>query len=355
MPSFIDFSGKKIGRVSILENVERGKNSRWKCLCDCGKEFICLHRSFKRGDTFECKECREERKRGIDLSGRKYGRWTVLNRELDKNKKTTWVVKCDCGTLGKVPTYSLGRQGKSMSCGCLGRKEKSIYVNETLYPPIHHTSITRIYAIRVRIIHSCYKPSHPTYKNFGEKGYTVCDLWRNGAADFFNWCIENHWAPNHVVAIKDGEKIFNPENCYILEEGEYIRQRMIKKIICNGVEKSTIEWAKETGLSHKTLNWRLRNGYSVEEAVFSKSHKFSGVRKFPDEEIKKLYESGLSFADIGRKLNFSYSTISKRLKVMNVSIDSKMRRKYTLKICVMCHRQYEPVCSKQMICKECKK
>lgn len=355
MPAFIDFTGRRIGRVNILENTERGFNSRWKCLCDCGREFECLHRSFKRGDMFECEDCRFERRRGIDLTGRKYGRWTVIHRDVNELNKTVWVVQCDCGVMGKVATYALGRPGKSMSCGCLGRKERSKYVNETLYPPCHRKSLTYIYDIRTRIVHACYKETHPSYKFYGAKGYTVCELWRNGALDFYNWCIENGWDRGHVVGIKDGEKVYCPENCYIMPEGEHISMRLQKRVTYEGVTKTLREWAEHSQVSYKSIGTRLCKGYTVEEAIFSKPYQFSGSFKdFPDEEIKRLYETGMSMADVGRELGLNYVTVGTRLKLMGINPDKKGRRKYKPIVCYACQRTFVPTNSNHKKCSECK-
>ena len=358
MPKKIEWEGKRVGRVTIIDlakpRSETSGGSKWNCLCDCGKKFTSWAISFKRGDTFECQNCRMERKRGIDLTGRKFGRWTVLHRVIGKHKQTAWAVRCDCGNLGQVDSYNLGKKGRSMSCGCLGRKEKSRYVNETLYPPLHRTSTTRCYACRVRIIHSCYKPSHPAYKNFGAKGFTVCELWRNGAEDFFNWCMQNGWKPNHVIAIKDGETVFSAENCYIVEEGEHIRERLTKKITLNGVTKTSREWADESPVSYKTIHNRILKGYNIEDAIFAKSHKYSGTKSYPDEKIKELYQNGMSRADIGRELGFPYTTISRRLKYMGVKPDLKLRRKYKSKNCIKCQKQFVPKCSNHSTCDECK-
>src|SRR5271157_1933502 len=47
-----------------------------------------------------------------DLTGRKFGRWTVV--EFDRGK---WLCRCQCGVLRGVKAYSL-RSGESVSCGC---------------------------------------------------------------------------------------------------------------------------------------------------------------------------------------------------------------------------------------------
>lgn len=55
----------------------------------------------------------------IDISGNRYGRWTVIERSDRKTSSGSWMYlcKCDCGTLKEV-SGTLLRQGKSTSCGC---------------------------------------------------------------------------------------------------------------------------------------------------------------------------------------------------------------------------------------------
>lgn len=56
----------------------------------------------------------------IDITGQRFGRWTVL-KKTEVNKRSNemfWLCRCDCGTLAIVSGYSL-RSGGSKSCGCL--------------------------------------------------------------------------------------------------------------------------------------------------------------------------------------------------------------------------------------------
>jgi hypothetical protein len=63
----------------------------------------------------------------IDLTGNRYGRWTVVNRAgthyHPKRKTATWNVVCDCG-IAKVlrGTELTKKTGASKSCGCLQRE-----------------------------------------------------------------------------------------------------------------------------------------------------------------------------------------------------------------------------------------
>lgn len=62
----------------------------------------------------------------IDLTGQRFGRWTVIRRWGTKRYKYNgetctvplWLCKCDCGVEAVVNGSNL-RNGKSKSCGCL--------------------------------------------------------------------------------------------------------------------------------------------------------------------------------------------------------------------------------------------
>lgn len=58
----------------------------------------------------------------VDLTGRKFGKLTVIKRVEDSvtrsgKKLVTWECKCDCGNICKVRSTNL-KSGNSTSCGC---------------------------------------------------------------------------------------------------------------------------------------------------------------------------------------------------------------------------------------------
>lgn len=59
-----------------------------------------------------------------DITGERFGKWTVLSRaENNKEGRAVWVCRCDCGTVRKVIGKTL-ISGKSSCCGCT-RKENA--------------------------------------------------------------------------------------------------------------------------------------------------------------------------------------------------------------------------------------
>ena len=66
----------------------------------------------------------------IDMTGQRFGRWTVLKRgpeisiSQDGDHRPGWICQCDCGTIKLVNGNSL-RRGLSTSCGCYRREATS--------------------------------------------------------------------------------------------------------------------------------------------------------------------------------------------------------------------------------------
>jgi hypothetical protein len=74
----------------------------------------------------------------VDLSGQRIGRWTVVKRIENKGSQIHWRCVCDCGKEKSVSGGNL-RNGKTTSCGCLhnellaNRNEKHGFSKEPLY------------------------------------------------------------------------------------------------------------------------------------------------------------------------------------------------------------------------------
>ena len=56
----------------------------------------------------------------IDITGQKFGRLTVINKDNERTTKSGsyWLCKCDCGKIKSIKSSSL-RRGEIQSCGCL--------------------------------------------------------------------------------------------------------------------------------------------------------------------------------------------------------------------------------------------
>ena len=142
MGKFIDLTGMKFGRLTVIKRVEnRGKIPYWLCQCECGIEKEVSGGNLRSGEVKSCgclqKEAASEILKTkvnvegkiahnfIDLTGQKFGRLTVISRgNCNYTQQGAWICQCDCGNITKdIPGQSL-RNGSVTSCGCY-RKELS--------------------------------------------------------------------------------------------------------------------------------------------------------------------------------------------------------------------------------------
>ena len=129
MGKFIDLTGQKFGRLTVLEkDLERSKNTTyWKCICECGKEFSTRGTSLRNGKTTSCGCARIEKVKEsltIDLTGQIFGNLTVIKQVQTEEKGAHWLCQCKCGKTIIIKGASL-RAGTTKSCGCISGKLQS--------------------------------------------------------------------------------------------------------------------------------------------------------------------------------------------------------------------------------------
>ncbi|MDO4267025.1 MAG: transcriptional regulator [Eubacteriales bacterium] len=121
-----DLTGRKFGMLTVLERTDRLKDRYfvWRCRCDCGKETFVDTKRLTRGTIKNCgcipKTTARNGTIAEDLTGRTFGRLTVLYRTENRRSRTFWVCRCSCGKLCSAAAHDL-KAGKNRSCGCLRR------------------------------------------------------------------------------------------------------------------------------------------------------------------------------------------------------------------------------------------
>lgn len=128
MSAEMDLTGKQFGRWHVLERIPEKGPAQYRCRCQCGTERVVAARNLKAGTSTSCGCWTRERVRAsvrLDLTGQKYGKLVVLQEARPaQNGESRWHCRCDCGEECDVLTRSL-RSGKRTSCGCDSRKGKA--------------------------------------------------------------------------------------------------------------------------------------------------------------------------------------------------------------------------------------
>lgn len=135
----------------------------------------------------------------IDLSGKTFGCWTVLNRT-SSPKVVYYNCICKCGVRREVLSVSL-RNGKSVSCGCLQPSQK--YSNPRF---VYKTTFNSWVGMKQR----CDYPKHSMYHRYGGRGVSYDPSWKV----FSNFLADMRPKPEGMsIERLDNDKDYSKANC----------------------------------------------------------------------------------------------------------------------------------------------
>lgn len=186
--------------------------------------------------------------RPIDLTGKTFGRLTVLCRAEDHvlpcgQRQRQWKCQCTCGREVIVRGVSL-REGATQSCGCLKseldkmrwQRARAAYEKRTGKPVgyKHGESFgpykTRLYRIWLNMKNRCSNPKGADYSRYGGRGIEVCPEWRESFEAFREWALSHGYRDDLSIDRIDNEGNYEPENCrWATAHEQRINQNRMKK------------------------------------------------------------------------------------------------------------------------------
>jgi hypothetical protein len=111
----------------------------------------------------------------IDLTGRAFGRWRVVERAHTRLGKVRWLCRCECGEERTVAATALTR-GTSKSCGCLKREASPWNFRHGESGSSYYSAEYNAWlAMRQR----CGNPNGHAYSRYGGRGITICERWNS--------------------------------------------------------------------------------------------------------------------------------------------------------------------------------
>jgi AraC-like DNA-binding protein len=113
----------------------------------------------------------------------------------------------------------------------------------------------------------CLDPKVPGFKDYGGRGIVVCDRWLESFENF-HADMGQRPSPQHQLNRIDNDGPYTPENCCWSTVSEQARNRRSNHLIThNGVTLTLAAWAEQAGISLKCLSYRLKAGWSMEQAL----------------------------------------------------------------------------------------
>lgn len=127
-----------------------------------------------------------------------------------KQVRRIGIFKCDCGNIIEVEVNSVdGKRGNTRSCGCLG-VEQRLKANTTHGRSRRDSEHYQTYSSWQHMKDRCLNPKNKYYKNYGERGITICDRWMD-----FERFLEDMGDRSKELSLDriDNNKGYYKENC----------------------------------------------------------------------------------------------------------------------------------------------
>lgn len=198
---------------------------------------------------------------GEEMIGKKFGRLTVRKRVDDYIAPSGGTHKnyeciCECGAVVNILKEHL-TSGRQKSCGCL-RKDNGIQK--------HGEIKTRLYRIWGNMCNRCTNPNNPAWKNYGGRGISVCDEWKE-YINFRDWAFANGYTPNLTIDRINNNGNYCPSNCRWADTYTQANNKRNNRVIeYHGQTKTLNEWSKYLGIPYKDLHNRIRLGWDIKRA-----------------------------------------------------------------------------------------
>jgi hypothetical protein len=130
----------------------------------------------------------------------------------------------------------------------------------------HKRTRTRLYRIWASIKQRCLNPHDQSFPDYGGRGITICDEWRDDFLAFANY-VEPDPGAREIGRI-DNELGYQPGNIRWETRRQNTRNtRNTHWVEYQGRRLSLAEVCEGTSLSSSAVGWRLRHGWNVERAL----------------------------------------------------------------------------------------
>lgn len=203
----------------------------------------------------------------IDLTGRRFGRLVALERANSPSSGKRWRCLCDCGASPTVSGACL-RDGNTRSCGCL-KSEMTAARNRATTPrgPVTHgMSYTPTYMSWKDMKSRCTWPDHPDFPAYGGRGISVSPAWLLFAGFFADMGERPEGTTLDRFPDQDGN--YEPGNVRWATPVQQRRNRRDNApVTYHGETLFLVDWAARLGLDLVTLWARIyRSGWSIDKA-----------------------------------------------------------------------------------------
>ena len=212
--------------------------------------------------------------RAVDITGQTFHYLTAIKPVGSSKSGVVWECRCKCGKTTKTTAKNL-RSGNTKSCGCLN-SERVIARNKA--GATHGMTGTPTFISWDSMIQRCTNPEHKSFDNYGGAGITVCPAWLNDFSSFLKDMGER--PAGKTLDRIDAKGNYEPDNCRWASSQEQANNRRNNiTLTVGGITDTLANWSRKTGIGQKTIMYRIKNGWSDEQALSTTPSKANKLEK----------------------------------------------------------------------------
>jgi hypothetical protein len=203
--------------------------------------------------------------RAKDITGQKFNRLTAVERAGNSAKGLAlWLFRCECGGT-KISTGAEVRRGGVKSCGCAAIEQK-INAGKSRCHAFSRANFPRERKSWENMIDRCTNPDNNQFHNYGGRGISVCDRWKQSFKNF----LEDMGARPANTSIDRIDNSFDycPENCRWADAKTQNRNRSNNHVVViNGEAKTLSQWAERYKVPQSMIGNRIYRGWPEHAAI----------------------------------------------------------------------------------------
>lgn len=137
-------------------------------------------------------------------------------------------------------------------------------------PRTHRKSHTPEYRVWKHIKGRCLTTTDAAYKNYGGRGITICEEWKNDFMKFLNH-MGCRPTPHHTIERINNNGNYEPTNCcWALRVDQCANQRKTRRFTAHNMTHTIPQWSKILNIHVQTLWSRINSGKSLNEVFTPK-------------------------------------------------------------------------------------
>lgn len=149
----------------------------------------------------------------VDLTGRKFGRLTVVGYAGKRNERSFWNCSCECGGSIVISACAVNAK-RNKSCGCQ-HSETTIARNKANAKHGHcpKGAPSPEYYVYTGMKARCFNKKNIKYYLYGGRGITVCDRWKNSFENFLTDMGPRPSLKHTLDRYPNNDGNYEPGNC----------------------------------------------------------------------------------------------------------------------------------------------